>query len=153
MRKGIVLFDNFRRARQMRDHPVAGAVRRGCGRASGHPLRLVRRAERPAGERQRPAVPPRPQPGWSDRLRRRGRDGRGRGERGLASLLQLGFVPAPRESPEPSDGSPGLRVRGQLISPPRGLSRRLVHNGIQLNWLRCLLQFRLLGDFQYIQYN
>ena len=96
-----------------------------------HPLRLVRRAERPAGARQRPAVPPRPEPGWSDRLRRPGRDGRGRGERGLASLLQLGFVPAPGEAPEPSDGSPGLRVRGQLISPPRGLSRRLVHNGIQ----------------------
>jgi hypothetical protein len=103
----------------------------GRGRTSGHPLPLVRRAERPAGARQRPAVPPRPEPGRSDRLRRRGRDGRGRGERGLASLLQLGFVPAPGEAPEPSDGSPGLRVRGQLISPPRGLSRRLVHNGIQ----------------------
>jgi hypothetical protein len=50
-----------------------------------------------------------------------GRDGRGRGGRGLASLLQLGFVPAPGEAPEPSDGSPGLRVRGQLLSPPRGI--------------------------------
>jgi hypothetical protein len=50
-----------------------------------------------------------------------GATGGGRGGRGLASLLQLGFVPAPGEAPEPPDGSPGLRVRGQLISPPRGI--------------------------------